>query len=137
MYTWLSDLAISEGGCATPGCSHDCGPGPRREFNRQALLAESKSRDSASRSAGANLVKRDPWTRKESKAVEKVRGMLGAAGVTASTGGSGASTINSASGEGTSTSGAVSPRKVRLVTPVEQGKRRSTSTRSKAASREE
>jgi hypothetical protein len=34
---------------------------------------------------GVGLVKRDPWTKGESKAVEKVRGMLGVAGVAAAT----------------------------------------------------
>ncbi|KAJ5574335.1 uncharacterized protein N7459_008762 [Penicillium hispanicum] len=134
--TWLGDLSISEGGCATPGCLHDCGPGPRRDFNRQTLLAESKRRDSASRSAGVGLVKRDPWTKGESKAVEKVRGMLGAAGVSAVTGGNSASTTNSTTSQGAVSSGAMSPKKVRLVTPIEQGKRRGPSSRSTITSRE-
>lgn len=125
---WLGDLSMSEGGCATPGCSHDCGPGPRRELNRQMLMAESKRRDSASRSAGVGVVKHDPWTKGESKAVQKVRGMLGAAGVAAATGGGGAS-----AGQGGQASGAVSPKKVRLVTPVEQGRRKGASGRSGTA----
>lgn len=131
MTTWLSDVFISEGGCATPGCSHDCGPGPRRDFNRQALLADSKRRDSASRSAGVGLVKRDPWTKNESNAVEKVRGMLGAAGVVATTGGT-VSTASSASGQPTA-SGAVSPKRVRLVTPGEQGRHKGSSSLSSFA----
>ncbi|KAJ6131445.1 hypothetical protein N7523_001905 [Penicillium sp. IBT 18751x] len=138
--TWLGDLFISEGGCATPGCSHDCGPGPRREYNRQALLTESKRRDSASRTSGTGLVKRDPWTKGESKAVEKVRGMLGAAGVVAATGGGGAgsnaSTVSSAGGQGQISPGAVSPKKVRLVTPGEQGKGRGPTSRSNIAPQE-
>lgn len=109
MRTWLDDLTVSEGGCATPGCMHDCGPGPRREHNRAILLDESKKRDSASRKAGVGFVKRDAWARGESKAVEKVRGMLNA---------------NVAGGVASATPG-VSPKKVRLVTPSEQGKRRS------------
>ncbi|KAJ5132186.1 hypothetical protein N7448_006344 [Penicillium atrosanguineum] len=133
--TWLGDPSISEGGCATPGCSHDCGPGPRRELNRQTLLTESKRRTS-----GAGLVKRDPWTKGESKAVEKVRGMLGAAGVAAATGGSGAgsnaSTVSSAGGQGQISPGAVSPKKVRLVTPGEQGKSRGPTSRSNIAPQE-
>ncbi|KAJ5709290.1 hypothetical protein N7493_010624 [Penicillium malachiteum] len=129
--TWLSDISISEGGCATPGCSHDCGPGPRRELNRQALVTESKRRDSVSRTSGVGLVKRDPWTKGESKAVEKVRGMLGAAGVVAATGGT-VSSNTSAPGQPVS-SGAVSPKKVRLVTPGEQGRRRGPSSRSSFA----
>lgn len=137
--TWLGDRSISEGGCATPGCLHDCGPGPRRESNRQILLAESKRRDSASRSAGVGLVKRDPWSKGESKAVEKVRGMLGAAGVAAATGGSGAvsgASMNSVSGQSARSSGAVSPKKVRLVTPDEHGRRKGPASRTKAASQE-
>lgn len=128
--TWLGDISISEGGCATPGCSHDCGPGPRRDANRQTLHAESKRRDSASRSAGVGIVKRDPWNKGESKAVEKVRGMLGAAGVAAATGSSGGG--SSTNPTAPSSPGAVSPKRVRLVTPVEQGKRRAASNRSGA-----
>ncbi|KAJ6152925.1 hypothetical protein N7497_007244 [Penicillium chrysogenum] len=123
--TWLVDISTSEGGCATAGCSHDCGPGPRRELNRQALQAESKRRDSASRSAGVGLVKRDPWAKGESKAVEKVRGMLGVAGVAAATGGSGAGPVTSANNTSSPTPvspGAMSPKRVRLVTPNEQEK---------------
>ncbi|KAL4890791.1 hypothetical protein BDV59DRAFT_77695 [Aspergillus ambiguus] len=112
MQIWLSDTSVSEGGCATPGCMHDCGPGPRREHNRTVLLDESKKRDSASRRAGIGFVKQDTWAKGESKAVEKVRGMLGA-GTTV----------------GPNTSALMSPKKVRLVTPSEQGRRR-TSTRS-------
>lgn len=138
--TWLSDISMSEGGCATPGCLHDCGPGPRRESNRQILLAESKRRDSASRSAGVGLVKRDPWSKGESKAVEKVRGMLGAAGIAAATGGNSGVSSNlgnsSSAGQSALSSGAVSPKKVRLVTPVEHGKRRGPSTRTNATSQE-
>ncbi|KAJ5667283.1 hypothetical protein N7507_003147, partial [Penicillium longicatenatum] len=117
--TWLNDVSISEGGCATPGCSHDCGPGPRRDSNRSVLLAESKRRDSTSRTSGVGLVKRDPWTKGESKAVEKVRGMLGAAGAVATTGGN----VSTTSSGQTAASGAVSPKKVRLVTPGEQVRR--------------
>ena len=134
--TWLGDLSISEGGCATPGCSHDCGPGPRRQLNRQTLFAESKRRDSASRSAGVGLVKRDPWTKGESKAVEKVRGMLGAAGVAAATGGSGSGPNTSAAPTAPPSPGAASPKKVRLVTPVEQGRRRGASNRSSGGPRD-
>ncbi|KAL4780752.1 hypothetical protein BJX76DRAFT_337065, partial [Aspergillus varians] len=60
--TWLKDIDISEG--------------PRRESNRKILLDESKKRDSASRKAGVGF----------SKAVEKVRGMLGGVGGGASAG---------------------------------------------------
>lgn len=123
---WLGDISMSEGGCATPGCIHDCGPGPRREQNRAVLLEESKKRDSTGRRAGANFVRRDPWTKTESKAVEKVRGMLGSAvpgggGIPTTTNTANTNMITSSGG---ATSGMVSPKKVRLVTPSEQSKRR-------------
>ncbi|GMF70711.1 WD40 repeat-containing protein [Aspergillus flavus] len=119
---WLNDTSVSEGGCATPGCMHDCGPGPRREHNRTILLEESKRRDSAGRKAGVGFVKRDPWTRGESKAVEKVRGML-------SIGTSGGTSASTTSAGPSVSSNLMSPKKVRLVTPSEQGKRRGTSSR--------
>lgn len=85
-------------------------------------------------------MKRDPWTKGESKAVEKVRGMLGAAGVAAATGGSGTgsntSTGSSAGGQGQVSPGAVSPKKVRLVTPGEQGQRKGPTSRSNIAPQE-
>ncbi|KAE8350374.1 hypothetical protein BDV28DRAFT_139228 [Aspergillus coremiiformis] len=115
---WLNDTFASEGGCATPGCMHDCGPGPRREHNRVLLLEESKRRDSAGRKAGVGFVKRDPWTRGESKAVEKVRGLL-------SVGTSGGTSTCTPSAGPSVSSNLMSPKKVRLVTPSEQGKRRS------------
>ncbi|KAL6236581.1 hypothetical protein BDW75DRAFT_239094 [Aspergillus navahoensis] len=123
--TWLKDIDVSEGGCATPGCMHDCGPGPRREHNRRVLLEESKKRDNASRKAGVGLVKRDTWTKGESKAVEKVRGMLGAGanvGAVASTGSATPSTTATTSVAPSATSSNLmsSPKKVRLVTPSEQ-----------------
>ena len=121
--TWLGDVSMSEGGCATPGCMHDCGPGPRREQKRATVLEESKRRDSAGRRAGVGFVKRDPWAKAESRAVEKVRGMLG----TAASGGSGNPPTNGSSGG--APSGMVSPKKVRLVTPSEQGVKRRGLTR--------
>ncbi|KAL1858695.1 SEA (Seh1-associated) complex subunit [Paecilomyces lecythidis] len=114
MTTWLKDVSISEGGCATPGCLHDCGPGPRREENRAQLLEESK-RHPSGRKGNVSFAKHDSWTTSESKAVQNVRSMLGA---TAST--SGASALT-----GSASTGVMSPKKVRLVTPREQGKRRS------------
>ncbi|KAL2840452.1 hypothetical protein BJX68DRAFT_246601 [Aspergillus pseudodeflectus] len=117
--TWLKDVDVSEGGCATPGCMHDCGPGPRREQNRNVLLEESKKRDSASRKAGVGFVKRDTWTRGESKAVEKVRGMLGVGAQAGNVSSSNTVTANVAPGGTTSTTMS-SPKKVRLVTPSEQ-----------------
>ncbi|KAL4906586.1 hypothetical protein BDW74DRAFT_150734 [Aspergillus multicolor] len=124
--TWLRDIDVSEGGCATPGCMHDCGPGPRREHNRRVLYEETKKRDSASRKAGVGFVKRDTWAKGESKAVEKVRGMLGAgtnSNASASTTGiASASTTaaTSAAPSATSSNLMSSPKKVRLVTPSEQ-----------------
>ncbi|KKK21045.1 hypothetical protein AOCH_007596 [Aspergillus ochraceoroseus] len=118
--TWLKDIAVSEGGCATPGCMHDCGPGPRREHNRNLLFEESKRRDSASRKAGVGFVKRDTWTRGESKAVEKVRGMLGVGPAIGSA--STTTTVGSGGPSAPSSNMMSSPKKVRLVTPSEQGK---------------
>ncbi|KAL1958444.1 hypothetical protein VTO42DRAFT_4545 [Malbranchea cinnamomea] len=130
--TWLSDISLSEGGCPTPGCLHDCGPGPRREENRAARLdAQRRARDafSGGRKAGLAFAKRDSWTAGESKAVERVRGMLGvasaavSAAASASGSTSGAAAVGAGSGNGSSGSGVVSPKKVRLVTPGEQGDR--------------
>ncbi|KAJ5492740.1 hypothetical protein N7539_001486 [Penicillium diatomitis] len=106
---WLRDVPMSEGGCATPGCWHDCAPGPRREFNRQMLTAATKRRDSTSRSSGVATPQNEKWP-SESRTLHKVRGMLGAAGVAATTG----------TGHGRQSSGALSPKKVRLLTPNEQ-----------------
>ncbi|KAL3468417.1 hypothetical protein BJX64DRAFT_245872 [Aspergillus heterothallicus] len=127
--TWLKDVDVSEGGCATPGCMHDCGPGPRREHNRNLLLEESKKRDTVSRRAGVGFVKRDTWTRGESRAVEKVRGMLGVGAQAGNT--SPTNTVTaSVAPSGTSSNMVSSPKKVRLVTPSEQQKpQRSGSTR--------
>ncbi|KAL2803203.1 WD repeat protein [Aspergillus granulosus] len=127
--TWLKDVDVSEGGCATPGCMHDCGPGPRREHNRNILLEESKKRDSASRKAGVGFVKRDTWTRGESRAVEKVRGMLGVGAQVGNV--SPSTTVTGSVAPSTTSSNMVSsPKKVRLVTPSEQQKpQRSGSTR--------
>ncbi|KAK1147486.1 SEA (Seh1-associated) complex subunit [Aspergillus melleus] len=123
--TWLNDIAASEGGCATPGCMHDCGPGPRREHNRTVLLEESKKRDTVSKKSGFGFVKRDAWSKGESKAVEKVRGMLSVG----TSGGTNASSTSTAGPSGASSSNLMSPKKVRLVTPSEQGKRRSAASR--------
>ncbi|RAL07519.1 WD repeat protein [Aspergillus homomorphus CBS 101889] len=118
--TWLKDVSVSEGGCATPGCMHDCGPGPRREHNRSVLLEESKKRDSAGRKAGVGFVKRDTWAKGESRAVEKVRGMLGVGASAGST----STTATTSAGPSGASSATMSPKKVRLVTPSEQGKPR-------------
>ncbi|KAK2746711.1 SEA (Seh1-associated) complex subunit [Onygenales sp. PD_40] len=129
---WLTDTSTSEGGCATPGCLHDCGPGPRRDQNRASLIEESKrARDiSSARKSSIGFAKRDSWAAGESKAVERVRGMLGVgagggAG-TAAAAASGAPAGPSAAtggGPGTGPTTLMSPKKVRLVTPSEEGSR--------------
>ncbi|KAL4925589.1 WD repeat protein [Aspergillus undulatus] len=153
--TWLKDIEISEGGCASPGCMHDCGPGPRRDHNRRILLEESKRRDTASRKAGVGFVKRDTWAKTESKAVEQVRGMLGGAGAGTVTPGAGAgpgagigagipkgsasttatTTANPSVGPSAASSNLMSsPKKVRLVTPSEQERPLRTATGSNRTS---
>ncbi|EEP76924.1 predicted protein [Uncinocarpus reesii 1704] len=121
---WLSDISFSEGGCATPGCGHDCGPGPIRDRNN---ASRKPARDMQSlRSPSAPFAKRDSWNAGESKAVERVRGMLGV-GAAAAAGGSTASSP----GPGISSNSAsavLSPKKVRLVTPGEQERKQSNST---------
>ncbi|PWY91101.1 WD repeat protein [Aspergillus heteromorphus CBS 117.55] len=121
---WLNDISVSEGGCATPGCMHDCGPGPRREHNRSILLEESKRRDSAGRKAGVGFVKRDTWTKGESRAVEKVRGMLGVGASAGSASTTTTTTTTNSAGLSGASSNTMSPKKVRLVTPSEQGQPR-------------
>ncbi|KAL2364369.1 hypothetical protein RJZ56_002716 [Blastomyces dermatitidis] len=130
---WLNDISMSEGGCATPGCLHDCGPGPRRQQNRSSLVDERKRvRDTLSgRQLSRNFAKRDSWTAGESKAVERVRGMLGMAttansATPAATTSSASTTLAAATGPHVASGGMVptalmSPKKVRLVTPSEQG----------------
>lgn len=137
MTAWLSDVSISEGGCPTPGCMHDCGPGPRREQNRALYLDESQRRDAASgRKINPSFVKRDTWATGESKAVEKVRGMLGVGGGAGATGNYNNNTNNAAIGTTSSSGGTMSPKKVRLVAPGEQGKRSGSITTTTARERE-
>lgn len=117
MKKWLSDIEISDGGCPTPGCMHDCGPGPRRKENR-----ESSHFSAFGRRVNSNYAKRDSWVTGESRAVEKVRGML--TSTPSSTGGdllkgSGSTAIGTT---GSSGIGTTSPKKVRLVAPGEQDK---------------
>ena len=121
MKKWLGDLEASEGGCPTPGCVHDCGPGPRRQEHREVVQTVAFGRRITS-----NTAKRDSWVTGESRAVEKVRGMLtsvaapGSSGEISLGGGisSGGSTaLNTSSGGGTMGSS----KKVRLVTPIEEG----------------
>ena len=99
------------------------------------MIEESKRRDSASRRAGVGFVKRDPWAKGESKAVEKVRGMLsvGSGGAGGASSGSTAGTGTPSTGQlATQQSGMASPKKVRLVTPTEQTKRRGRHAHSKS-----
>ena len=63
---WWDDASISEGGCATDGCLHDCVMGARRE--------EVLRRMSDSMKAGT--VKGDEWVVGESRAVEEARGLV-------------------------------------------------------------
>jgi hypothetical protein len=113
MVAWLTDISISDGGCPSPGCLHDCGPGPRREHNRAIKFEEAnRSRGAPSRrKPSLGFAKKDPWVAGESRVFEKVRGILGVA----TTG-----TAPGAAGSGTTV---LSPKKVRLVTPSEQGRR--------------
>ncbi|KAI4270836.1 MAG: hypothetical protein LQ337_006432 [Flavoplaca oasis] len=67
---WWDDTTVSEGGCPTLGCLHDCVAGLRRAAVHRGK-ADAK---------GASVVKRDSWTVGESRAVEKTRGMVGTAG---------------------------------------------------------
>jgi WD repeat-containing protein 24 len=110
MKRWLENLEMSEGGCASQGCLHDCGPGPRRQ--ERTRLREEKERE---RSRGR--AKRDSWTVAESKAVERTRSVLVGQGQ-AQGSSSGATTptqTQSVSG------GAVKEaKKVRLVIPSEE-----------------
>ncbi|KAL8740561.1 MAG: hypothetical protein Q9190_006754 [Brigantiaea leucoxantha] len=65
---WWKDGDISEGGCATAGCLHDCVAGTRRtEVLRR--MAEKKKK--------TGTVKSDDWVVKESRAVERTRGLVG------------------------------------------------------------
>lgn len=64
---WWDDPAISEGGCATLGCLHDCVAGIRRDELFQRAAEEKK----------AGTVKGDEWVVEESRAAEKARDLLG------------------------------------------------------------
>ena len=61
---WFSDPIISEGGCATQGCLHDCVTGIRRNERLREV-------EEARASKGA--VDRDDWDVGESRAVERTR----------------------------------------------------------------
>ncbi len=63
---WWDDASISEGGCATSGCLHDCVMGARREEVLRKM-GESKK---------TGIVKGDEWVVGESRAVEEVRSLV-------------------------------------------------------------
>ncbi|KAL9029513.1 MAG: hypothetical protein Q9196_002251 [Gyalolechia fulgens] len=63
---WWDDVEVSEGGCPTLGCLHDCVAGTRRAAFLQRK-AESKN---------ASAIKGDAWVVGESRAVEKTRGLI-------------------------------------------------------------
>lgn len=64
---WWVDDAVSEGGCATAGCLHDCVAGTRRD--------EALKRKGEAKKTGA--VKGDRWVVGESRAVERARVIVG------------------------------------------------------------
>jgi len=105
MERWLSNLEISEGGCASQGCLHDCAPGPRRQD-------KARSREDREREKNRGRAKRDSWTVPESKAVEHTRSVL----VSHSQGGSSGATTPTVSQPGT----VKEAKKVRLVIPSEE-----------------
>ncbi|KAI5286349.1 SEA (Seh1-associated) complex subunit, partial [Ascosphaera aggregata] len=79
---WLSEVGLSEGGCPTPGCMHDCGWGELREYHRTYQVQERRvlgASDASEKSGGFGFTRRDSWANGESKAVERVRRILGVA----------------------------------------------------------
>lgn len=64
--TWWRDTDVSEGGCATVGCLHDCVAGPRRD--------EAIKRKGEAKRVGA--VRGDDWIVGESRAVERARSLV-------------------------------------------------------------
>ena len=63
---WWEMPGLSEGGCATTGCLHDCVPGARREEIHQRKAAVKKG----------STVRGDEWVVGESRAVERTRSMV-------------------------------------------------------------
>lgn len=77
---WLGEVELSEGGCPTPGCMHDCGFGQRRENYRTYQKNKKRASgtgDSAAKAGPFGFTRRDSWAKGESKAVERVRRVLG------------------------------------------------------------
>ena len=64
---WWDDPTISEGGCATMGCLHDCVAGIRRDEVLREAAEEKKT----------GTAKGDDWVVGESRAVEKARDLIG------------------------------------------------------------
>ncbi|KAI5295421.1 SEA (Seh1-associated) complex subunit, partial [Ascosphaera acerosa] len=81
MSAWLSAESLSEGGCPTPGCWCDCGPGERRDRARtphkRLRSAGAETCPSDARDAGRKYA--DSMVGGQSKAVERVRRSLGVA----------------------------------------------------------
>ena len=67
LQVWWANAEVSEGGCATAGCLHDCVAGTRRN--------ELIKRKSDAKKVGA--VRGDEWVVRESRAVERTRGLVG------------------------------------------------------------
>lgn len=67
LQVWWRNAEVSEGGCATAGCLHDCVAGTRRN--------EMIKRKADAKKVGA--VKGDEWVVGESRAVERARGLVG------------------------------------------------------------
>ena len=121
---WWDDASISEGGCATDGCLHDCVMGSRREEVLKRMGEKKKG----------GIVKGDEWVVGESRAVEEARALV--VGGNVERNGKGRATLqreNSPKGLGarkgpprgnlgarTGSSG----KKVRLVVPEEEGEAR-------------
>lgn len=121
---WWGDAFVSEGGCATDGCLHDCVMGTRRQEVLKTM-GESKK---------AGIVKGDEWVVGESRAVEETRGLV--AGDNAGRNGKVRGTLHrqdsprGLGGRKAWSRGGLGPRtgsggkKVRLIVPEEEGQLR-------------
>ncbi len=121
---WWGDAFVSEGGCATGGCLHDCVMGMRRQEVLKTM-GESKK---------AGIVKGDEWVVGESRAVEETRGLV--ADDSAGRNGKVRGTLHrqdsprGLGGRKASSHGGLGPRtgsggkKVRLIVPEEEGQLR-------------
>lgn len=121
---WWGDALMSEGGCATNGCLHDCVMGTRRQEVLKRMGGGKK----------AGIVKGDEWVVGESRAVEEARGLV--AGDNAGQNGKVRGTLHrqdsprGLGGRKASYRGGLGPRtgsggkKVRLIVPEEEGQLR-------------